>query len=231
MSSATKHTVNDSPPCAELSGFKGVLRKVALQELLQLECLGRKSSILEVTTPKVRGRVFILDGSIIHAESGTMDGEVALYSILGLRGGNFDLLPFAAPPKHTISGHWEFLLMEAARLFDEAGDRQELEAPEPPPELPGGSTAAEEPLPGPAKTGEIVLCSAQGEVLFSLNCDASNDRAALLSYIQQQADDLSALAPTGELERLQVWLDGERFLVKLARDSRVLVRTNARRKL
>src|SRR5207237_578408 len=74
---------------------------------------------LEVFTGKVRGRVFVCDGDIVHAESGNLQGEVALYGLLGLRGGEFNLRPFSEPPTRTISGHYEFLLMEAARLVDE----------------------------------------------------------------------------------------------------------------
>ena len=100
-------------------GFRGVMRRVGLQEVLQMECLGRKSSILEVFTGKVRGRIFICDGAIVHAESGALLGEVALYGLLALRDGEFNFQPFAEPPRRTIAGHWESLLMEAARLSDE----------------------------------------------------------------------------------------------------------------
>jgi CheY-like chemotaxis protein len=100
-------------------GFRGMMRRVGLQEVLQLECLGRKSSVLEIFTGKVRGRIFICDGAIVHAESGTLQGEVALYGMLALRGGEFNLLPYIEPPRRTIEGQWESLLMEAARLTDE----------------------------------------------------------------------------------------------------------------
>ena len=48
------------------------MRRVGLQEVLQMECLGRKSSVLEIFTGKVRGRIFICDGAIVHAESGAL---------------------------------------------------------------------------------------------------------------------------------------------------------------
>ena len=104
---------------APQEGFRGMMRRVGLQEVLQMECLGRKSSILEIFTGKVRGRIFVAEGSIIHAESGSLQGEVALYGLLGLRGGEFNLRPFSEPSSRTITGQYEFLLMEAARLSDE----------------------------------------------------------------------------------------------------------------
>ena len=42
----------------------------------------------------------------------------ALYGLLALRGGEFNLLPFTEPPRRTIEGQWESLLMEAARLHE-----------------------------------------------------------------------------------------------------------------
>ena len=46
-------------------GFRGMMRRVGLAEVLQMECLGRKSSVLEILTGKVHGRIFICDGAIV----------------------------------------------------------------------------------------------------------------------------------------------------------------------
>jgi CheY-like chemotaxis protein len=107
---------------APQTGFRGMMRRVGLQEVLQLECLGRKSSILEVFTGKVRGQIYICDGSIVHSECGIQSGEMALYGLLALKRGEFNLLQYVEPPERSISGQWEFLLMEAARLSDEAAE-------------------------------------------------------------------------------------------------------------
>ncbi len=206
-----------------LTGFQGVLRQVGLQDLLQLECLGRKSSILEVTTPRIRGRIYICQGDIVHAESGTVEGEVALYGILGLRGGQFNLHPYTEPSRRTISGHWEALLMEAARITDEApgqvsSPEQEILAANE-----DGSPAP--PPPAPARTEEIVLCSGSGELLFDMNCAARDDRRALLQFLHDQVQELAGLAPTGAFDRLQVTMQGDRFLFQVLSDRRLLVRT------
>src|SRR4051812_48750082 len=64
------------------SGFRGVMQ-VGLQDVLQMECLGRKSSLLTVSAGGQRGQIFICDGGIVHAECGQLQGEMALYSLLG----------------------------------------------------------------------------------------------------------------------------------------------------
>ncbi len=230
MSNDTETSFAPLSPTGQ-AGFHGVLRRVGLQEILQLECLGRKSSILEVTTPKIRGRIYINDGSIIHAESGTLEGEVALYGILGLRGGQFNLLPYKEPDHQSISGQWEFLLMEAARICDEApaqatSTQQEMlaanEAVTPVDQL--GSPRPDPPTP-PARTEEMVLCSGSGELLFHMNCSALNDRRALLQYLYEQSEELAGLAPTGAFDRLQVTIQQDRFVFQVLADRRLLVRT------
>ena len=51
----------------------------------------------------------------LMAQSAGRTGEEAFNHLLSLSGGEFDLLTFTEPPEQTISGSWEFLLMEAAR--------------------------------------------------------------------------------------------------------------------
>lgn len=103
------------------SGFHGVLRQVGLQDVLQLSCLARHSVILQITAGNLHGEIFVRDGEILHAQCGERAGENAFNFLLGLKGGEFSLKPFAEPPSRTIDQQWEFLLMEAARTLDEAG--------------------------------------------------------------------------------------------------------------
>jgi len=221
-------------------GFRGVMRRLGLQEVLQMECLGTKSSILEIFTNKARGRIYIKDGVILHAEKGNTQGEVALYSLLALRGGEFNLRPFEAPPQRTIEGQWEFLLMEAARLTDEAGN----EAAEAPPAAPVEIPPAPEPEPAsptsdteyfaaklvpqnPTDTTieEVVLCSGAGEVLYDWQCKSLERRLSLLTHVEEQAVQLSHVAPVGRLERLEIITPEDRMVCQILPDRRLFVRS------
>lgn len=146
---ATLNALMESQPRA---GFRGMMRQVGLPEVIQMECLGRKSSNLEISANRVRGTISICDGSIVHAETGQLQGEAALYSLLGLIGGEFNLRPFTEPAARTIDGPWEFLLMEAARLTDEAGAGADLGEPGEPSFVgePAAAAAAEVPSESPA---------------------------------------------------------------------------------
>jgi CheY-like chemotaxis protein len=100
-------------------GFTGALRQVHLHEIIQVECNGRHSSILEIRNPEMRGQIFIEAGAVTHAAAGDLTGEPAFYRLLSLRGGDFQVKPFRPPPQRTIDTRWEFLLMDAARATDE----------------------------------------------------------------------------------------------------------------
>jgi CheY-like chemotaxis protein len=211
------------------TGFRGMMRRVGLQEVLQMECLGRKSSVLEIFAGKTRGRIFIRDGAILHAESGNLQGEVALYSLLALQGGEFNLQPFTEPPRATISGHYEFLLMEAARLTDEgaeaaaAGQVREGAVPTEPGE---SSFSAPAPRPDePVTIQEVLLCSGAGEVLYQKGCSSVERRLGLLAQVEQQAVQLSNLVPAGRFDRLEILTDGSRSVCQVQAHMRLFVRS------
>ena len=105
-------------------GFRGVLRRVSIPDVLQMECLARNSSVLEISNGPMQGSIFVEEGSIIHAQIGDRTGEEAFNHLLSLSGGHFSLKPFTEPPARTIKGPWEFLVMEAARQRDEAASDQ-----------------------------------------------------------------------------------------------------------
>jgi CheY-like chemotaxis protein len=125
-------------------GFTGGLRQVNLQEVIQVECNGRHSSILEIRNPEMRGQIFIEAGAVIHAAVGDVTGEPAFHRLLSLRGGEFQVKPFRPPPQRTINTRWEFLLMDAARATDEETVMiKKPSAPVPPP-LSSGPVIAEQ---------------------------------------------------------------------------------------
>ncbi len=122
-------------------GFTGALRQVGLTEVIQMECNGRHSSILEIRNHELRGQIFIEAGVVTHAAVGALAGEAAFYRLLSLKGGEFQVKPFKAPPQRTIDNRWEFLLMDAARATDEETGMIKkpaaaVAAPAPPPPSP-----------------------------------------------------------------------------------------------
>jgi len=196
-------------------GFQGMLRRVGLQDVIQMECLGRNSSVLEVHNEKVLGHIYIEDGNIIHVTDGKLTGEAALQRLLALPGGSFEITPFQKPSERTIEGQWEFLLMEAARMRDE-GAAQEAEAQPGPTASPSTTTAT---------IAETLICSGSGEPLYQADCANVNDRVALLQRIAEQSRQLARILPLGKFDRVEMQFDDGRAIAQARTDRLVFVRT------
>jgi CheY-like chemotaxis protein len=224
------------------TGFRGVLRQVSLEDVIQMECLNRNSSILEVNAGKWTGQIFIKDGAIIHAQTGDRNGEAALNKILSFKGGEFNLKPFVEPPRQSIDGPWEFLLMEAARMRDEAAHAE----PEPPAAAPAATPA---PLPRPAppvrvsdfvpppgafipagtdnrpaRVDELVVCSNKGEVLYEWQCANNTDRISFLEFLSQKSVQLGEGLNLGAFDRLEMEGEQTRVVAQVKADRGVFLR-------
>jgi CheY-like chemotaxis protein len=201
---------------APAAGFQGLLKQVGLEDVIQMECLGRNSSILEIQNRQMSGRIFIEEGNIIHAILGEEQGQTAFQKLLAVRGGEFKLLPFESPGLRSIEGPWEFLLMEAARVRDELASKiLATPAATPPP--------AEEQLAPNVAVTETLVCSAQGDPIFQWQCTDVLDRVALLQNIAQQAALLSQALPLGKFERLEIRQPDRRTVALFGQDRLVFV--------
>ncbi len=231
-------------------GFRGVLRRVGLQDVIQMECLARSSSVLEVSNGQVDGKIFIETGQIVHAQVGIISGEDAFNQLLALRGGQFALKPFSEPSARSVSGQWEFLLMEAARKSDEAREAHAAE----PPVVEGANIAAEvaqlesdtatrfappadavssyELVPVvPAgvswrpKVDEMLILSQQGDVIYEWQCSNVDVWVNFFEFASQRGQRLAQILPLGEFDRLDIQSGGARVVVMVSNDQGVLVKT------
>jgi CheY-like chemotaxis protein len=211
------HAALEAVATAPAEGFRGMLRQVGLGDVLQLECLGRKSSVLEVGGSGISGRIYIQDGNIIHAEEGEMVGEPAFNFLLGLKGGEFQLKPFSMPERQTIDGQWESLMMEAARLSDEASS---MVAPA------SQQAVKEEP---PCKVEEIVLCSPTGELLYEWQTKMMEKRIQQIAQVEQVSEILSQLLHWQRGDRLELEVPDGRMILMSQLEGRALIRTSSQR--
>ena len=137
--------LNDLLSWTRHEGCSGALRQGGLPEVIRMECLGRHSSILEIRSPEMHGRLYIEAGAITHAAVGALTGEPAVCRLLSLKGGEFQVKPFQAPPQRTVRTGWEQLLMEAAHVGDEETVR--IAKPSAPQETATGTAPAAQPEP------------------------------------------------------------------------------------
>lgn len=214
---------------APKDGFQGMLRQVGLQDVIQMECLGRNSSVLEISNRQLRGRIYIEDGNIIHAVVGDLSGEGAFQRILSLAGGSFQLSPYEKPSQRTIEGPWEFLLMEAARMRDEAASQAAVETP---PTEAGAAVAppvaspvdlATIPVPE-VRITETLICSGRGDPLHNWQCADAPARVSFLKDVAKQAALLGQTLPLGNFDRFEIQYAEGRAIAQARADRMVFVR-------
>jgi ActR/RegA family two-component response regulator len=103
------------------SAFSGSIDEIDILDYLQLLILSGRQVILDVHgADGAHGQVFISKGDILHAICGALGGEEALYRCVSFKGGSFSNLPWTEEHETTINKPAEFLLIEAARVRDEA---------------------------------------------------------------------------------------------------------------
>ena len=227
-------------------GFRGVLRRVSLQDVLQMECLARSSSLMEISDAEMQGSIYVRDGQIIHAQVGDLAGEDAFNRLMSLSGGKFNLKPFAEPPVNTISGSWEFLLMEAARKRDEAQESESQLPDWAAPADPGIALPAAEqemflvmenrdraPKSIPAADekfrptiDEVLICSSQGDVLYEWQCADANARIRFLQFLSQKSWQMRQGLPIGYFQRLEIESPKNRIVTRIDPDRALFVRTS-----
>ena len=198
-------------------GFRGVLRKIGLQDLIQMECLNRTSSVLEITNQATRGKIYLERGEIIHAVVDNLSGEKALNKLLSLRGGEFTLKPFERPEQRSIRGPWIQLLMEAARKRDEK-DGCEPEANElvftpaegGPEDLLGmAALLADHP-----HVKEVLVSSKSGEALYNSKCSDPEARAEVCASLSKASQTVCQLLPVGEFKQLEIVNEQSRTIIQ-----------------
>lgn len=81
------------PVEASQGEVRGDLSQVPLIDLLQVLSMNRRTGILSVATATGAGEVRITDGEVLDAVYRRLEGEKALYRLLGERDGSFAFVP------------------------------------------------------------------------------------------------------------------------------------------
>lgn len=101
----------------------GRLEDLSLPEILQLLTLGGKTALVRVRGPQNSGAVQVRRGRIVAARSEYLAGDEALYALVALDEGIFDVW-FQDLLPDNLAGESEFLLLEALRVRDERRARE-----------------------------------------------------------------------------------------------------------
>jgi predicted regulator of Ras-like GTPase activity (Roadblock/LC7/MglB family) len=112
-------------------GLQGNLHDMAIADLIQHTCQDKKTARITIEHENRQTSIFFADGKIVHAESGTEQGEEVIFQVLGYEDGIFNIELGIKPPAQTVTHGWTSLLIEGARRIDESKIMPELvEKPE-----------------------------------------------------------------------------------------------------
>lgn len=115
----------------ESTDFRGDLTQVSVPDLLQLLSMNRRSGALTLQTPLGTGEVRLFDGEIVDALYRRLEGQKALFRLLGERDGIFS---FASGSSMSLLRRIDLptssLLMEGMRQYDEVRRIRERLEPE-----------------------------------------------------------------------------------------------------
>ena len=112
--------VRASAAVAESGDVRGNLQQIGILDLLQLLSMNRRSGSLSITTQAGAGEVRLADGEIVDAVYRRLEGEKALYRLLGETEGVFSFASGASHSLRRIVLPTRSLLFEGMRQIDEA---------------------------------------------------------------------------------------------------------------
>ncbi len=107
---------------AQPSAMRGDIAKTNIVEIFQFMKSNTKSGTIRVSADQGVGEVYISDGDIVNAYFGVSIGERAVYEMVSLKEGRFDLVSDAKPTcERIITVDTISLLLEIMRQRDESG--------------------------------------------------------------------------------------------------------------
>lgn len=101
--------------------FSGQLADMAVVDLLQTLEISRKSGTMKLSTDLGEAHLWFRDGAVVDAEMGRLQAEPAVYRLLGISDGLFEVEFKAVNRSQAISASTQGLLMEGLRRVDEWG--------------------------------------------------------------------------------------------------------------
>jgi len=110
--------------------LRGNLKDFSLPDIIQLVGFGRKTGVLRVNSQRGDAALFFEEGNVIHAEFPGSSGQEAVFALFRVGHGEFRFQGDVSSPARTIEMDPTNLVMEAARLLDEARRDGEDEEPD-----------------------------------------------------------------------------------------------------
>ena len=98
---------------------EGDLEQVSLTDMLQILGHNRKDGTLKLERDSGRGEIQLLEGTVVNARLGSVEGEKAFFRLLTWEKGHFSFSPGVAGGEVRITQPLDHLIMEGLRQSDE----------------------------------------------------------------------------------------------------------------
>lgn len=117
------HLCRRGEAAKELKGdareIEGALAQLPLADLLQIMAMNRRTGRLALQLGQQRGEIQIAQGRPVNARLDDLEGEKALFRLIGVREGTFAFHPGPAPARVKFDRSMEDALLEGMRQADE----------------------------------------------------------------------------------------------------------------
>ena len=100
--------------------MQGQLSDMHPADLIQHACIDHKQARLVLEHEGQIAEIFFSDGQIVHAVLGDSQGKEVIFHILDWQEGTFEMTNGVTAPHRSIHENWTEILLEGARLRDEA---------------------------------------------------------------------------------------------------------------
>lgn len=107
-------------PALAPEALAGDLAQIPLFAVLQILEMGSQTGVLEVRGDDGTGRLWMVDGAPVHAETEKAEGFDAALALATTQRGRFDFAPGEATATRSFDVSTTGLVLEASRLLDEA---------------------------------------------------------------------------------------------------------------
>jgi CheY-like chemotaxis protein len=101
------------------TGVSGSLEEMSFSDMMQVLCVGGRTAEVMLSRGDAQGRVYLVNGDVIHAVAGERVGEEAFYALMQWKTGAFQTVRCTTMPARSIHASVMSLLMEGARRADE----------------------------------------------------------------------------------------------------------------
>jgi CheY-like chemotaxis protein/predicted regulator of Ras-like GTPase activity (Roadblock/LC7/MglB family) len=210
--------------------LEGNLQMMSLASIIQINCEERNLAQLSLHSPGKSGSIYFKDGEMIHAESGELSGEEAIYSLLGWESGTFQLKMGMEPGLRTIEKPWSGILLEGMRRIDESTaawspdwDQQLTEdQPAASPQV----SLEEKIVKAIAALRDVesaLICEKDGAVIAQSQPLPPEADPALGSYIREKADSIGGFLNGGALEWVVLSGSKKRIYLQVQDDHLILL--------